>query len=551
MFNRWQVITGSLMNSLEYENIIIGGGLAGISAAIELLDHHKKVLIIDRDMESNFGGLAKKSFGGILFSGTPLQKKAGIKDSPALLFEDWMRYGAFTTTDSFGARWAKFYSEHSVTAIYNWLTIKGVRFLSVVNWPERGMYIKGNAVPRWHITWGTGLDLTTKVIQHLLNHPNKALLEIKFQHKADGVFIDNGKAVGIAVLDLNTEKSYRFSSQNIIIASGGITGGDLSYGKTQWASTHIPLPDSLLNGAHKYADGTIHRHLEQQGIPSINLDKQWHYAAGIPSPHPERGKFRDGLSLVPPRSAIWVDATGQRFNPPLVPYTDTSYFVNQILATKAQYSWSIMNYKIAIKELAVSGSEYMTAFKNKNKLQLIKEVLFGNKALINRLIKESDHVVVAPNLEELVSKMNHQTQTGTVDLERLKKDIQQYDAEIDRGKAFFNDEQLRRLINFRLYRGDKIRTSKFQKILDPKAGPLIAIKQYLLSRKSLGGIPTNLNSQVIDKKGKVVTGLYAVGEAAGFGGGGIHGLRSLEGTFLGSCILTGRVAGAAIAGKKL
>ncbi|MFA5298115.1 MAG: FAD-binding protein [Lutibacter sp.] len=539
------------MNILEYENIIIGGGLAGISAAIELLDNNKKVLIIERDIEENFGGLAKKSFGGILFSGTPLQKRAGIKDSATLLYEDWLRYGEFTETDSLGAKWAKFYSDHSISIIYNWLINKNVTFLPVVNWPERGMYIKGNSVPRWHITWGTGYDLSNKVVKYLLNHPNKENLEIKFQHKVESIIIENKKVVGVEVLDELTKKRVRITSKNIVIATGGITGGDLELVKKHWNLNYSTPPDTLLNGSHKYADGTIHLDLEQKGIHSTNLNKQWHYAAGIPTPNPEKGKFRDGLSLVPPRSSIWVDSTGKRFNPPLVPYTDTSYFVENILKTKDQYSWSIMNWKIAIKELAVSGSEYMTAFRNRDKLTMIKEVLFGNKTLVNRLIKESDHFVVADTIEELVKKMNQQCNNNLVDLEVLKRDLQNYDNEIDRGKSYFNDEQLRRLINFRLYRGDKIRTSKFQKILDSKAGPLIAVKQYILSRKSLGGIPTNLNSQVIDKDGNVISGLYAVGESAGFGGGGIHGARSLEGTFLGSCILTGRVAGATIAGIKL
>lgn len=539
------------MDISKYETIIIGGGLAGITAAIELLDNHKRVLIIDRDCEANFGGLAKKSFGGILFSGTPLQKKAGIKDSPALLFEDWMRYGAFTDTANWGAQWAKYYSEHSVSIIYNWLISKKVDFLPVVNWPERGMHVKGNSVPRWHITWGTGFDLTNKVINHLLNHPNKNGLEIRFQHKVEAVLIENNIAIGVEVLNEITQKKSRLYSKNTIIASGGITGGNLKFAKKHWPSTYASLPDTLLNGSHKFADGSIHQNLEQQGIPSVNLDKQWHYAAGIPAPNPEKDKFRDGLSLVPPRSAIWVDANGKRFDPPLVPYTDTSYFVEHILKTKQQYSWSIMNRKIALKELAVSGSDYMTAFKNRDKLRMIKEVLFGNKILINRLIEESDHFIVADTLEELVKKMNQQSGTNTVNIDILKKDLQNYDDEIDRGKSYFNDEQLRRLVNFRLYRGDRIRTSKFQKILDPKAGPLIAVKQFILSRKSLGGIPTNLNAQVLDKDNNSISGLYAIGESAGFGGGGIHGSRSLEGTFLGSCILTGRVAGAHIAGIKL
>ena len=539
------------MTIYEYDNIIVGGGLAGISTAIELLDNNKKVLIIERDNEENFGGLAKKSFGGILFSGTPEQKRAGIKDSAALLYEDWIRYGEFTKTDNLGAQWAKFYSEHSISIIYNWLVSKKVDFLPVVNWPERGMFVKGNSVPRWHITWGTGYDLSNKVVKYLLNHPNKENLEIKFQHKVTSILIENKKAIGVEVLDESTQEPLIIKSKNTVIASGGITGGDLKMVKNNWLPDYGTPPETLLNGSHKYADGTIHLDLEKKEIPSTNLNRQWHYAAGIPAPISENGKFRDGLSLVPPRSAIWVDATGQRFDPPLVPYTDTSYFVEKILKTNEQYSWSIMNWNIAIKELAVSGSEYMSAFRNRDKLRMIKDVLFGNKALLNRLIEESDHFVVADTLEELVKKMNEQDANNTVDLEVLKSDLQSYDDEIDRGKAYFNDEQLRRLVNFRLYRGDKIRTSKFKKILDPKAGPLIAVKQYILSRKSLGGIPTNLKSQVIDKDGNVISGLYAVGESAGFGGGGIHGSRSLEGTFLGSCILTGRVAGADIADIKL
>lgn len=539
------------MKATTYETVIVGGGLAGIAAAIELLDHGKSVLIIERDLEAHFGGLAKKSFGGILFSGTPQQKKAGIKDDPQLLYDDWMRYGDFTDGHSLGAKWAKYYCEHSVALIYDWLVKKKVSFLPVVNWPERGMDVKGNSVPRWHITWGTGYDLTQKVIHHLLHHPNKEHLNIKFQHKIEAITIENKKAIGVEGVDELTNKRFHIASKNIIIATGGIMGGDLSLVKTHWPSHLSTPPDNLLNGSHKFADGTIHLDLEKKEIPSTHLNKQWHYAAGIPMPKPEQGKFKDGLSLVPPRSAIWVDATGKRFTPPLVAYTDTSYFVEQILKTKAQYSWSIMNYKIAIKELAVSGADYMTAFRNRDQLRLVKDVLFGNKSLVKRLMEESDHFIVADTLDDLVKKMNQQAQNDMVDFKVLKKDLTAYDDEIDRGKKYFNDEQLRRLVNFRLFRGDKIRTSKYQKILDPKAGPLIAVKQYILSRKSLGGIPTNLNSQVINKEGEIISGLYAVGEAAGFGGGGIHGSRSLEGTFLGSCILTGRVAGSHIAGITL
>jgi len=537
------------MDTERFDNIIVGGGLAGITTAIELLDNNKEVLIIDRDTEENFGGLAKKSFGGIIFSGTPEQKKSRIKDTSKLLYQDWMRYGDFDDENEIGAQWAKLYSEKSIQYIYDWLKAKKVDFLPVVNWPERGMHVKGNSVPRWHITWGTGYDLVNKIIKHLLNHPNKSKLTTKFNTKVDAVIINNNTVEGIETIVDSIKTT--FKANNVVISSGGITGGNLDLAKKHWNTNH-KLPDTLLNGSHKYADGLLHLDLEKKGAKLSNLNKQWHYAAGIPTPKPEEGKFNDGLSLVPPRSAIWVDAKGKRFSPsPLVAYTDTSFMVEQILKTEEQYSWSIMNWKIAINELAVSGSEYMTAFKERDKFTMIKDVLFGNKKLINRLISESDHFVVADNIEELVEKMNAQTGDNLVSLETLKQDLQSYDDEIDRGKSYFNDEQLRRLVNFRLYRGDKIRTLKFQKILESKAGPLIAVKEYILSRKSLGGITTNLNSQVITDDNKIIEGLYATGEAAGFGGGGIHGKRSLEGTFLGACILTGRIAGSHISKNPL
>jgi predicted oxidoreductase len=281
-----------------------------------------------------------------------------------------------------------------------------------------------------------------------------------------------------------------------------------------------------------------------------HLDKQWHYAAGVH--HPAKRKAFDGLSLVPPRSALWMNALGQRIGPmPLVAYGDTRMLVESIVKQPGQYSWQVMNWKIAAKELAVSGSEHMIAFVKKSKLMLLKHILFGNNELVERLIRESpDDFVTADSLPELVQKMNEKSLYGLkVDLASMERDIKAYDDMIDRGPAYHNDDQLRRIANFRTYQGDKIRTSKFQKILDPKAGKLIAIREFILSRKSLGGIQTDLQCRVLRTDGNPIDGLYAVGEAAGFGGGGIHGLGSLEGTFLGSCVLTGRVAAKTIASK--
>jgi predicted oxidoreductase len=256
-----------------------------------------------------------------------------------------------------------------------------------------------------------------------------------------------------------------------------------------------------------------------------------------------------GLSLVPPRSALWLNARGERIGPvPLVGYTDTRWLVEQIVKQPGQYSWQIMNWKIGAKELAVSGGDYMTAFRNKKKLMLLKHVLFGNHELVHRLVKEcSEDIVTANSLPELAEKMDAKSLEGQrIDAQAMERAVKEYDEQIGFGKAYFSDDQLRRIMSFRAYRGDRFRLCKYQKILDPSAMPLIAIREFILSRKSLGGIQTDLQCRVLRGDGAPIPGLYAVGEAAGFGGGGIHGLGSLEGTFLGSCVLTGRAAGKAI-----
>jgi hypothetical protein len=308
-------------------------------------------------------------------------------------------------------------------------------------------------------------------------------------------------------------------------------------------------PEHILNGAHEYADGLLHNRVTALGGALTHLDKQWHYAAGVH--HPARSRPGDGLSLVPPRSAIWVNALGERIrNPtPIVAYTDTRHLVESILKQPGQYSWLIMNWKIAIKELAVSGCSYMVAFRYKKRLQLLSHLLFGNRPLVRKLAADCpDDLVMADSLDELVAKMNERNLNGLeTELSTLRQEAERYDADVDRGPGRFQDAQLQAIEQSRQYRGDRVRLSKFQKILDPGAGPLIAVRAFILARKSLGGILTDLNCRVLRADGQPIEGLYAVGEAAGFGGGGIHGLRSLEGTFLGACVLTGRAVGRAIA----
>jgi predicted oxidoreductase len=348
---------------------------------------------------------------------------------------------------------------------------------------------------------------------------------------------------------LSDGAEFRVEAGASVIASGGICGGDLSKVRANWYRPWGDAPELLLNGAHRFGDGLLHEAVDALGGRLTHLDKQWHYAAGVPNPDPQ--KEHDGLSLVPPRSALWFNALGERImNPgPLVPYTDTRHLVRSILEQPGKYSWQVMNWKIAIKELAVSGCDYMTAFRFKKRLAIVKDVLFGNKALVERLIAECpDNIVVADSIEDLAAKMTAKNHYGLeVDPVRLAGDVRAYDQQIEMGPAFHNDEQLRWIASYRQYRGDRIRTCNFQRIDDRGARPLIAIKEFILSRKSLGGIQTDLSCRVQDDQGSPIPGLYAVGEAAGFGGGGIHGKGSLEGTFLGGCVLTGRMAAQAIA----
>jgi uncharacterized protein len=529
----------------ESDVVIAGGGLAGLATAIELLDLGRRVLLIDRAGEDRLGGLARESFGGICMAGTPEQRKMGIKDSPDLALSDWKSFAEFSKEDRWPLEWANYYTRNSVELVYHWLRERKVSFLPMVAWPERGLFVPGNSVPRWHITWGTGQGLILAILAHLERHPRRNNLKMLFRHNVQGIEPEAGRYTTCYGVDEAGGMPFRASGSALVIASGGICGGDLELVKKHWSSDFGDLPPVILNGSHEYADGALHLAVEQAGGNLTHLDKQWHYAAGIHHPRPAR--HMHGLSLIPPKSALWVNGRGERIGPvPLITAYDTRYLVERISKQPGGYSWQVLNYKIAKKELAVSGSEYMTDFRDKKKFSMIKNLLLGNEALVKRLQDECRDFLTAANLPDLVRKMNRLNGDEAVDLNTLKNGLQAYDDQIARGSSFMNDDQLRRIAHLRQYRGDRMRTCKFQKILDPDAGPLIAIREFILSRKSLGGIQTDLKCRVLNRNGGIMPGLYAAGEAAGFGGGGIHGKRSLEGTFLGSCILTGRTAGKSI-----
>jgi predicted oxidoreductase len=534
---------------------IIGGGLAGISAALELLGHGLKIVLIDRDSEQNFGGLATQSLGGMTLINTPIQRLNRIQDSPETALRDWLSFAQFSEQDSWPQKWAELYVNRSVDDIYNWLRPKGIRFFPIPHWVERGEFGDGNSLPRYHIIWGTGLHLMRTLINELRQHPRSANLTCLFDHKVESLVLDNQAISGVQGSHEKTGQAFEIGAPIVLVASGGING-DIERVKQEWDKSWGRPPEHILNGAHRYADGTVHDAVEKIDGKVTNLHKMWNYAAGIH--HPKPGIPKEGLSLIPPKSALWLDATGKRFGPlPLVTGFDTHLICKRIASDPYGYSWQVLNWKIALKEIAISGAESNPAFRDRRVTQLAREIFLGNHRLLEYLVGECEDVVVGNSLEELVDKMNslntssQTTGKGTVDLANITQSIQHYDEQIDLGEEFHNDDQLRRIAQVRHWRGDRSRTCKFEKILNRKSMPLVAFREFIVSRKSMGGIQTDLHSRVLSSSGQPIPGLYAAGEAAGFGGGGINGLKSLEGTFISNCILNARMATRSITNQPL
>jgi predicted oxidoreductase len=525
--------------------IVVGAGIAGISAAIELLDRGRAVLMLDRDLEANLGGLARESFGGFWFADTSIQRRHRIWDSAELGLQDWLSYAEFGKDDLWPRAWAEAYVHRSRCEVFDWLRGLDVEFMPLPLWVERGLYTPGNSVPRWHVVWGTGSRLARTLAGHLLAHPKRDRLEFAFGHRVTTLIETAGRISGCAgVLETGSEApgaEFEAEGESVLLAAGGISG-NLDRVRRNWPSCCGSPPRILLNGAHRYADGRVHDAAERVGARITHLDWQWNYAAGVHHWMPDRSEH--GLSLVPPKSALWLNWRGERIGPvPLVSGYDTLDLVARICAEERCYSWQLLNRRIALKELAISGSEFNPSFREQSRPQVLRDLLLGNRWLYDEVTHNCEDVVVADSLPELVDRMNALAGDGSVELAAVAEAATSYDARIDRGPPFHNDEQLRRIAFARRWKGDRLRTCDAQKILDPRAGPLMAIREFIVSRKSMGGIQTDLSSRVLDAAGDPIPGLYAAGETAGFGGGGMNGKRGLEGTFLGGCVFGGRIAG--------
>jgi predicted oxidoreductase len=533
--------------------VVVGAGVAGIAAVIELLDHGKRVILLDRDEKENIGGLARWAFGGLFFVNSKTQRKAGIRDSVDLAWSDWKAFAQYDDEEIWGPRWAEQFIHFTTPHGYDWLTGMGIRFFPVLNWAERGLFQPGNSVPRFHLLWGTGYELARVLSVAMLAHVKAGNLQCYFGHRVTDILLESGAVVGVSGTDEGRRRPFVAHGEQVIIASGGINGS-IERVKANWPGEWGSPPEIILNGSHPFGIGDLHDAAQRQGAHVTYLDRQWNYAAGVHHPRPRMPQH--GLSLVPCKSALWLNYRGQRMGPlPLVTAFDTRYLVERICQEERKYSWQVLNRKIAYKEFAISGSEHNPAARDKKLPAFLLTVLLGNRALVKEMIETCEDFVIADSLEELAEKMNALNGDEAVDVNQLSASVRQYDQQIERGKKYHNDDQLRRIAHARQYRGDRLRTCAFQKIDDRSARPLIAIREFILSRKTLGGIQTDLDCRVlsspVEGKQPPIPGLYAVGESAGFGGGGMHGRRSLEGTFLAGCVITGRTAARAIVGRPL
>ena len=532
------------------EVIIIGAGLAGLVATLELLENPQgpsSLLLVDRCHPQEVGGLAREAFGGMFMVDSPEQRRSGIRDSVELALDDWSRVAGFEPEDVWPRRWAEEYVARARDEVGGWLKRYGVRFFPVVNWAERGVYGDGNSVPRFHLTWGCGQALVDSVWGAIERHPRRSRLKVRFRSRVTALETEGGRVTGCQIQpeDGGGDSTEQISADHVVIAAGGV-GGNLEIVRREWPADLGPPPPEILMGSHYYADGAMHEEAKRVGANITHISRMWNYADAVRHPNPRRPLH--GVKLIPPRSGLVLAPTGHRYGPiPLMPTFDAHYALRRMCEDPRGYYWMVCNWKIARRELDVSGSEHNPQIRDKHLVRFLLSVVLGKPTLVQHFVDHCPDFLAANSLEELGQRMREMAGDGALDVGHMLREVRRYDATVARGKGLFNDDQLRRIESVANWRGDRLRTSRFQRIEDPKAGPLIAIRMTVLARKSLGGIQTDLGSRALDCHGDPIPGLYAAGEAAGFGGGGMHGHRSLEGTFLGGCVFSGRIAAASIA----
>ena len=541
--------------------IVVGGGLAGLVAATELTDSGRRVLVVEQEPEQSLGGQAHWSFGGLFFVDSPEQRRMGVRDSHALALSDWLGTAAFDRAeDHWPRQWAEAYVDFAAGEKRSWLHGMGMRWFPVVGWAERGGHGAighGNSVPRFHVTWGTGPGVLEPFLRRARAAQEKGLMQFAFRHRVDGLIVENGAVVGVQGARLANDSmergkpssrevigDFELRAQAVIIASGGI-GGNHELVRKNWPERLGPPPSHMLCGVPEHVDGRMLGITEAAGARLINRDRMWHYVEGIENWNPIWPMH--AIRILPGPSSLWFDARGQRLPCPLWPGFDTLGTLEYLRSTGFDYSWFVLDQQIIRREFALSGSEQNPDLTGKSWRQVAKRAI-GKLAPgpVEAFKQHGRDFIVRDNLDDLVTGMNALVGSQLLDAARMREEIEARDRQFD--NAYAKDSQVMAIHNARRYRGDRlVRVAKPHRMLDPANGPLIAVRLNILTRKTLGGLETDLQARVLGHDGQPLRGLYAVGEAAGFGGGGLHGYRALEGSFLGGCLFSGRIAGRAAA----
>jgi predicted oxidoreductase len=544
----------------EADVIVVGAGLAGLVAAAELADAGKRVFLVDQESEQNLGGQAFWSFGGLFLVDSPEQRRLRIHDSYDLALQDWLGTAGFDRDEDHWPRlWAEAYVAFAAGEKRSWLREQGIRFFPIVGWAERGGYHAlgpGNSVPRFHITWGTGPGVVAPFEQRVRAGVQRGLITLRFRHRVNELTLTGGCVDGVQgdILEPSSAERgkpssrvvvglFEFKAQAVIVTSGGI-GGNHDLVRKNWPARLGDPPTRMVSGVPDYVDGRMLAITEAAGGLIINRDRMWHYTEGLQNWNPIWTNH--GIRILPGPSSLWLDAYGNRLPGPLYPGFDTLGTLHHIMHTGQDYSWFILTQAIIEKEFALSGSEQNPDLTNKSWRQVLSRVLPGAPAPVEAFKQHGADFIVERNLSDLVRRMNTLTDAPRLDFATIEREIRARDRQIE--NPFSKDMQITAIRGARAYLGDKfIRAAKPHRLLDPKTGPLIAVRLNILTRKTLGGLQTDLSSRVLNAEGQPVPGLYAAGEVAGFGGGGMHGYRALEGSFLGGCLFSGRAAGRAAA----
>ena len=540
----------------DADAIVVGAGLAGLVATAELAAAGRRVIVVEQEPAVSLGGQAFWSFGGLFLVNSPEQRRMGVHDSRDLALQDWLGSAGFDRPeDEWPRRWAEAYVNFAAGEKRAWLHAKGVRFFPVVGWAERGGYSAtghGNSVPRFHITWGTGPGVLAPFVREVRAAVEAGRVRLLFRHRLDELMVSGGAVDGVRgsilapdAIDRGQPSSrevtgdFELHAQAVLVTSGGI-GGNHDLVRAHWPARMGTPPEQLLSGVPAHVDGRMLGISEAAGAAVINPDRMWHYTEGITNWNPIWPLH--GIRILPGPSSLWLDARGRLLPGPLYPGFDTLGTLEHIMTTGYEYTWFVLTSKIIEREFALSGSEQNPDLTGKSIIKLLERVKPGPPEPIAAFMRRGADFVVEASLPALVAGMNKVAGADLIDVAGLTALIEARDREV--ANPFTKDVQLTAIHGARRYRGDKlIRVAKPHRFLDPAAGPLVAVRLHILTRKSLGGLHTDLGARVLDATGQPIPGLYAAGEVAGFGGGGMHGYRALEGTFLGGCLFSGRTAG--------